>query len=99
MYAKLICLYGNATFNKSETDAVTKILSETGKTFPVLDGSGAFRLERGVNNLIAANAGLVLSYPDGDRSTRAVLTAEPGTKRENDIKTGTKAMELLVRNY
>ena len=24
---------GKATFNKSETDAVTKILSETGKTF------------------------------------------------------------------
>lgn len=69
-------------------------MTETGKTFPVLDGSGAFRLERGVNNLIAANAGLVLSYPDGDRSTRAVLKAEPGTKRENDIKTGTKAMEL-----
>ena len=24
---------GKATFNKSETDAITKILSETGKTF------------------------------------------------------------------
>ena len=27
---------GKATFNKSETDAVTKILSETGKTFQEL---------------------------------------------------------------
>lgn len=69
-------------------------IPETGKTFPVLDGSGAFRLERSVNNLIAANAGLVISYPDGDRSTRAVLTAEGGKGKENDIKTGTKAMEL-----
>jgi len=66
----------------------------TGKTFPVLDGSGAFRLERGVFNLIAANAGLVISYPDGDRSTRAVLKAAGGTGKDNYIKTGTKAMEL-----
>ena len=77
-----------------DPDYKESAMTETSKTFPVLDGSGAFRLERGVNNLIAANAGLVLSYPDGDRSTRAVLKAQPGTKRDNDIKTGTKAMEL-----
>ena len=69
-------------------------IPETGEIFKVLDGSGAFRLERSVQNLIAANGGLVLTYPEGDRSTRAELSAEPGTKRENDIKTGTKAMEL-----
>tara|TARA_A100001391_G_scaffold205167_1_gene203888 strand:- start:3695 stop:5239 length:1545 start_codon:yes stop_codon:yes gene_type:complete len=66
----------------------------TSKTFPVLDGSGAFRLERGLQNLIAANAGLVLSYPEGDRSTKAVLSAEGGTGKENDISFATQAMEL-----
>lgn len=77
-----------------DPDYKESAMTETGKTFPVLDGSGAFRLERSVNNLIAANKGLVISYPDGDRSTRAVLSAEGGTGKENDIKTGTKAMEL-----
>ena len=78
-----------------DPDYKESAMTETGKTFPVLDGSGAFRLERGVNNLIAANAGLVISDPDGDRSTRAVLKAEGGTGKDNDIKTGTKAMELV----
>jgi len=77
-----------------DPDYKESAMTETGKVFPVLDGSGAFRLERSVNNLIAANAGLVISYPDGDRSTRAVLTAEGGKGKDNDIKTGTKAMEL-----
>ena len=78
-----------------DPDYKESAMTETGKTFPVLDGSGAFRLERSVQNLIAANKGLVLSYPEGDRSTRAVLKAEGGTGKDNDIKTGTKAMELV----
>jgi len=70
-------------------------IPETGEIFKVLDGSGAFRLERSVQNLIAANGGLVLTYPEGDRSTRAELSAEGGTGKENDIRMGTKAVELV----
>ncbi len=69
-------------------------MTETGKTFPVLDGSGAFRLERAVQGLIAANSGLKLVYPEGDFSTTAKISSEGTTGSKNDISFGTKAMEL-----
>tara|TARA_R100001443_G_scaffold4800_3_gene13408 strand:+ start:4678 stop:6213 length:1536 start_codon:yes stop_codon:yes gene_type:complete len=66
----------------------------TGKTFPVLDGSGALRLERAVQGLIASNRGLKLVYPEGDFSTTAKIESEGTTGSKNDISFGTKAMEL-----
>lgn len=77
-----------------DPDYKESAMIETGKTFPVLDGSGAFRLERAVQGLIASNRGLKLVYPEGDFSTTAKISSEGTTGSKNDISFGTKAIEL-----
>jgi|13_taG_2_1085334.scaffolds.fasta_scaffold01482_5 hypothetical protein len=79
---------------KLNPDYKEKEMTGAGKIFPVLDGSGALRLERAVQGLIASNRGLKLVYPEGDFSTTAKISSEGTTGSKNDISFGTKAMEL-----